>query len=90
MVTLSLIQWACGFGSWIASLFPSWDPPAALAAPGSLVSQVMTSFVGLGAWVDWVVFGAVITAVVGTYVVMFAVKLLLRIAAFLPFVGGSG
>jgi hypothetical protein len=90
MVTLGIIQWACGFASWIASLFPVWNVPPSMASPGSLVAQVMASFVGLGAWVDWVVFSAVITAVVGTYLVMFTVKLLLRIASYLPFVGGAG
>lgn len=90
MVVTALIQWACGFASWVGSLFPVWIPPAALAAPGSLVNQIMASAVGLGVWIDWVVFAAVVGAVVGTYVVMFAVKLLLRIVSHIPLVGGAG
>jgi hypothetical protein len=90
MIVNAIIDWACGFASWIASLFPVWNVPPSLASPGSLVNTVMASAVGLGAWVDWTVFAAVVGAVVGTYVVMFAVKLLLRIASYLPFVGGAG
>lgn len=90
MITNAFIDWACGFASWIGTLFPSWDIPASLAAPGTLVNQVMSSFVGLGAWVDWAVLGLVVGAVVGTYTVMFATKLVLRIASYLPFVGGAG
>lgn len=90
MVTQSVIDWACGFVSWLATLFPAWDIPPSLAAPGTLVGQIMTSFIGLGAWVDWVVLAAVAVAVIGTWSVLFTIKLLLKLAAHIPAVGGSG
>lgn len=90
MIINWIIDVALGFVAWLGSLFPPFELPPALAAPGSLVNQVMGSFVGLGAWVDWLVLGAVATAVVGTWVVMFGVKLIMKLVSFLPFVGGSG
>lgn len=90
MIINWIIDVALGFVAWLGSLFPVWDIPPALASPGTLVNQVMQSFLGLGAWVDWVVLGAVALAVVGTWVVMFGVKLVMKLVSFLPFVGGSG
>lgn len=90
MIINWIIDVALGFVAWLGSLFPVWDIPPALAAPGTLVNMIMGSFVGLGSWVDWVVLGAVAAAVVGTWLVMFGVKLVMKLVSFLPFVGGSG
>lgn len=90
MIINWIIDVALGFVAWLGSLFPVWDIPPALAAPGTLVNQVMGSFLGLGAWVDWGVLGAVAIAVVGTWLVMFGVKLVMKLVSYLPFVGGSG
>ena len=90
MITGWLIDLGANISAWAAGLFPVWDMPTELADPGSLVSQLMAGFVGLGVWVNWVVLIGVVTAVAGTYLVLFLAKLMRAVISYIPFFGGAG
>lgn len=90
MITQAVVNIASGFFAWLASLFPSWTPPDWFVSLSDYVNNVFSALNGLGAWVDWALFFGVLTLALATYVVCFTIKLVLRIAAYLPFVGGAG
>jgi len=89
-----IVEWlwslAAGFVGWIASLFenielPDWLPDGSTALAGFLESAS-----GLGAWFPWEIIALVFAGLVTVYLVAFGIKLVLKVAAFIPFIGGSG
>lgn len=90
MVIEALSAFAAGFVEWLATLFPVWNVPSFMAGAGSGLVGLLASFSGFGAWVDFAVLTACIAATVGTWLACFVFKLILKIVAFVPFVGGTG
>lgn len=90
MITEVLVQ----LGLWVAALvggaFPTWTPPEWFVNFGSTFNGFYAQFAGLGNWTNWTVIGAVLAAVVGTWVVCAAIKLLRAVASYIPFFGGAG
>ena len=86
----ALSLFAAGFVEWIATLFPAWNVPAFMAGAGSGLVNLLASFAGFGAWVDFTVLTACIAATGATFAACFIFKLVLKIVAFIPFVGGTG
>lgn len=89
-----ILEWLLTIGTsvsgWIADLFPIWNVPAALSSPQSAVASVMSNFVGLGSWVSWPILIGCVAAVLGTWLVMFTIKLIRAVIAHVPQFGGAG
>lgn len=89
-----IVEWLIRIGlkiaGWFMSLFPNTDPPAFLSTLDTQWNTVVAGASGMGVWVDWAYVLVVLGAVLAVYVAMFLVKVLMKVAAFFPFLGGSG
>lgn len=74
---------------WFLSLFPADNLPAWFVGFGDLVSSLLASAGGLGAWVDWNFAIAVIVTVLGIWLVGFAVKTVRWLLGLIPTMGGG-
>lgn len=90
MITEALISFGTGFVSFIAGIFPHWTAPDWLTGFGSQIQSILNPAQGLGVWLNFGLAGTVVVAVVGTWIVCFGIKLLLRIVSYVPLVGGAG
>jgi len=90
VITEALANFGADFVVWLATLFPVWNVPAFMSGSGSGLVSLLASFNGFGAWVDFAVLTGCITAAVGTWLVCFVIKLVLKIVGFIPMVGGTG
>lgn len=89
-----IVEWLMRIGlkiaGWFVSLFPSTDPPQWIATLDDKWNAVVGGASGIGVWVDWTYVLVILGAVLAVYVAMFIVKVLMKVAAFIPFLGGSG
>lgn len=89
-----IVEWlwsiTAGFVGWIASWFDGVEVPAWLTDGTDALAGFLASAAGLGAWFPWEVISVVFGGLVAFYLVAFGIKLVLKVAAFLPFIGGSG
>lgn len=90
MITEWFIWLGTTIAGWFASLFPSWTPPDFFVTFDDKVTGLFTAGAGLGAWFDQVVLLSCVAAVLGVYLITGGVKLVLKIAGFIPFFGGTG
>lgn len=89
MIVEYLVGLGCTIVSWLTSLLPSWDAPSWFTGFGASFNGFFANFDGFGAWADWTLIGAVLTAVLGSWLAVAAVRLLLFVYRLLPFTGGS-
>jgi len=75
---------------WFAELFPTWQVPAFLSGIDETVNSFMSNAAGIGAWIDWTFWLVCVGVVISVWVVGLTVKIALRVAAYLPFIGGAG
>lgn len=90
MITEWFVSIGTSVAAWFATIFPTWDIPASMTNPGGVIAGIWANFNGLSPWVNWAVLTAVVVGVLGTYLVMFTIKLVRAIASYLPFFGGAG
>lgn len=90
MITEWFIQLGVGIASWFVGLFPKSGPPQFVKDFPGLYQTMTTGAAQVGAWVDWAFVVPVVLASLAVFVITFGVKLVLKIAAFIPFFGGSG
>jgi hypothetical protein len=90
VITEFLIGVGTSVGSWFASLWPSWTPPAFLTDLSTTVNGLLANLNGVGAWADWGFIFGVVAAVLLVWVFSAAVKLIRAVASYLPFIGGAG
>lgn len=90
MITAWLLNLGGTVVSWFVGLFPAWDEPSWLSGFPGVWNGLVGGASGLGAWIPWVIAFSVFGVVLSTYGVMFLVKIAMKLAAFIPFFGGSG
>lgn len=90
MITEWLMTIGSGLVTFITGLFPDWEPPEWLTGVDATVNDMGDSVGSLGAWADFNLLSIVATGTIGTYVVCFIIKLLLRAASHSPVSGGAG
>lgn len=90
MITEWFIKIGATIAQWFFGLFPKAGPPAFVSDFDDMFNTLTQGAAGLGAWVDWAFIIPVVLATLLVYGITFAVKLVLKTAAFIPFFGGSG
>lgn len=90
MITEWLFSLGMVLSDWFAGLFPDWDPPVFLATFDTQINDLLSKLSGVGVWADWTYILVVVSAVLAAWALGFVIKIVLRIAAFIPLVGGAG
>lgn len=92
MIPDAVVRLGVSLLGWIAGLFPPAPDSLedTLSEGHGMWADLLTSFDGLGAWVDWAWVLTIVGLAVSIYLVMFVVKLLRAVASYLPFFGGAG
>lgn len=76
---------------WIVSLFPSdFTVPDFFVHFDATLNGVIANLNGVGAWIDWPVAIACVSATVLVWGVAATIKLVRAVASYLPFFGGAG
>jgi hypothetical protein len=90
VITEWFIQIGVTVAGWFVGLFPESGPPEFIRDFDGMFNTLTTGGSGLGAWIDWAFIIPVVLATLTVYAITFAVKLVLKVAAFIPLFGGSG
>jgi hypothetical protein len=79
-----------GFFGWVMSLLGGIHLPDWAQQLQDALSTCSTYLSGLGVWVNWPLAVTVGAVVLNVYLACLIVKVVLRIVAFLPMIGGAG
>jgi hypothetical protein len=91
VITAFFINIGVSVTTWFFGLFgKGWDEPDWLKNLPGLWNGFIDSASGMSVWIPWTVLLAVLAVNSAAWVSMFVVKIVMKGAAFLPFVGGSG
>ena len=90
MITEWFLQLMAGFVGMIADALGPWTPPSELVQASTGVSDVLSNFNGMGAWVSWTVLSACVVTQIATWAVVVGAKVVRAIAAHIPEFGGAG
>lgn len=91
MITEFILGMGVTISSWFATLFPQdWQVPGFISDFDTQVNGVLANVDGMAVWADWGYILAVVTVVVGVWIIGVTVKLARAVVAHLPFVGGAG
>lgn len=90
MITEAIVQVAMGFFGWLGTLFQGWSKPDWAEDASSQIATIVDGAQGLGVWFPFNVLSVVVASILTLYLIAFGTKFLLKVAAFLPFIGGSG
>lgn len=90
MIIEFLIGVAANVVDWLAGTINGWAPDAWFTDLGERINDVTSSLDGLGVWVDWLVIGGCVVAVLGAWTLFGNVKLTRVAASHVPLVGGGG
>ena len=74
---------------WFLGFFSSDNLPAWFLQFGDLISNLLASSAGMGAWLDWAFAIAVVVTVLTLWVVGFAVKTVRWLLGLIPTMGGG-
>jgi len=76
---------------WLVTLFPSgWTVPDFFTHFDATINGVIANLNGVGAWIDWPVAIACVTATILVWGIAATIKLVRAIASYLPVFGGAG
>lgn len=90
MIIEMIIGAAAGFIGWLSDGFAEIELPGWVIDGTEAVYGFIEGVSGLGAWFPWEVLATVIGSLVVVFLITLGVKTILKIAAFFPFIGGSG
>jgi len=89
-----IVEFIMGIGSalvaFFTGLFPDWEPPGWLLTLDEQINGLAANVTPLGAWADFPFLATVAGITLGTYIVCFVIKLVLRAASHSPVSGGAG
>ncbi len=90
MITQAVMDFASNFATWLLSLYPTVTIPSWFTGMDSWVNQIFSAVNGTSPWIPWpLVIGAGVV-VLTFYLGALGFKLVLRVASYLPFIGGAG
>jgi len=78
-------------GGFFVGLLPDMSATnGTIVTAGNALSSVLVGAGALGAWIPWPVLGLTFTIVMTFYLGSLALKVVLKLWSFVPFIGGSG
>lgn len=90
MIVQAFLDFAVGVMGWVLAPLQAVDFAPWVTQMDVNVGTVLGYLGGLGVWIDWSFVAAVLGGVALIWGICFAVKILLRLWAFVPQVGGAG
>lgn len=91
MITEFFITLGTTIGGWFFDWIPDLDSAETLVVDASnSLGPVLAGAGALGPWLPWDVLVGTFLIVISIYVAMFLAKIGLKVAGFIPFIGGTG
>lgn len=90
MIVEALMAVVHGVVGFVVGLFAGIDLPDWADQAQEALGTLSTYISGMGVWINWPLAVLVAGVVVSTFIGCLVVKIVLRIIAFLPMVGGAG
>lgn len=88
MITDAIINLAMIVASWFVSLLPG-DLPDWLATSVTGVATLVSQVLSWTVWIPWQALKVIVIGLFAFWLIVFLVKLTLKIWSFIPFIGGT-
>jgi hypothetical protein len=89
-----IVEWILGLAStlvsFIGTLFQGWSAPAWTGQFATSIASFIASANGVGVWFPFATLSTVLASLAAFYGIVFGAKLVLRLVAFVPQIGGAG
>ena len=89
MITQKIIELGLSISSWFLGLLPQHAPDW-LVDSGDGIAHILKVINSWTVWVPWNVLKVVCIGLMAFWLVIWLIKLLMRVWSYVPFIGGAG